>query len=125
MSELRITLDDRHGAFEPGQPIGGRVSWRTDTTPESVELQLFWYTQGKGTQDVGVAVTVPFDPAAATDERTFRIDAPHEPFSFSGTLISILWALELIVEPDIGVERLEIVIAPRGKEVVVTGESQE
>jgi hypothetical protein len=33
------------------------------------------------------------------DERTFSLTLPREPFSFSGKLISLVWALELIVEP--------------------------
>jgi hypothetical protein len=120
MADLRITLENRRVTFEPGQPIAGRVSWRLDDTPASVQLQLFWFTRGKGTQDVGVAATLPFDGAGAIDERPFRFDAPPEPYSFSGKLISIVWALELIAEPGEDVERVEIVIGPGGREVVVS-----
>ena len=62
-------------------------------------MRLFWYTRGKGTEDVGLVDTVAFPNPQTTDQRTFRFALPEAPYSFSGKLISIIWAIELILEP--------------------------
>jgi hypothetical protein len=118
MTTLRIDLGNERG-FRPGQTIEGRVSWQADDAPRSAELRLFWYTRGKGTQDVGNVGSVPFATPQMNDSRSFSLTLPRDPFSFSGKLISIVWALELIVEPGSNVERQEFVMSPTGMEVVV------
>ena len=123
MSELKIELTGDRTSFKPGELLSGRASWRADSQPTSVELRLFWYTSGKGTQDVGVVQTTMFDSPRQDDRRDFTMPLPLEPYSFSGTLISIIWAIELIVEPDEHVERCEIVLSPTGQEVVLGSES--
>jgi hypothetical protein len=119
MSELRISLADGRTAYRPGEPLSGRVSWRVDDQPASAELRLFWYTSGKGTQDVGVVQTMTFATPRMDDHRDFTLPLPREPYSFSGTLISLIWAIELIVEPGHHVDRQEIVLSPTGEEVVL------
>jgi hypothetical protein len=42
---------------------------------------------------------------------------PETPYSFSGRLISLLWALELVAPPSKTVGRQELVVAPGGQEV--------
>jgi hypothetical protein len=122
MTELHLDLADDRRAFKPGESVEGRVSWNVDGAT-SAEVRLFWYTRGKGTEDVGLVDTVAFPNPQATDQRTFRFTLPEAPYSFSGKLISILWAIELIVEPGSSVERREIVVSPSGREVVVAHES--
>jgi hypothetical protein len=125
MSELRIELAGGRTGYRPGEPLSGRVAWRVDDQPNSAELRLFWYTSGKGTQDVGVVDTMMFASPRMDDHRDFTLPLPREPYSFSGTLISLIWAIELIVEPGGHVERLEIVLSATGEEVVLSGVSEE
>ena len=122
MTGLHIELADGRTAFKPGESVDGRVSW-TVNGATSAELRLFWYTRGKGTEDVGLVDTVAFPDPQTTDQRTFRFALPEAPYSFSGKLISIIWAIELILEPGPSVERREIVMSPSGREVVVAHES--
>jgi hypothetical protein len=122
MSELRIELAGGRTAYRPGEPLSGRVTWRGADQPKSAELRLFWYTSGKGTQDVGVVNTMTFAAPRMDDHRDFTLPLPREPYSFSGTLISLLWAIELIVEPGGHVDRQEIVLSSTGEEVVLTEE---
>lgn len=122
MSELRIDIAGGRSAFRPGEPLSGRVSWRVDDQPVSVELRLFWYTSGKGTQDTGVVQTMTFAAPRLQDQRDFTLPLPREPYSFSGTLISLAWAIELIVEPGTVVERREFVLSSTGQEVVLRRE---
>jgi hypothetical protein len=122
MTGLHIELADDRSAFTPRESVEGRVSWSVNGAT-SAEVRLFWYTRGKGTEDVGLVDTVAFPNPQTTDQRTFRFALPEAPYSFSGKLISILWAIELIIEPGPSVERREIVMSPSGREVVVPHES--
>jgi len=119
MSTLRIDISGGIRGYRPGERIDGRVMWQVDEPPQSAELRLFWYTSGKGTQDVGNVDTVVFQTPQMNDDRTFSLTLPREPFSFSGKLISLVWALELIVEPGSNVERQEFVMSASGAEVVL------
>jgi hypothetical protein len=117
MSALFIELRPDRTAFEPGEELAGAVRWQLDTPPRAVELRLFWFTRGKGTEDAGVVETVRFDGPLPEEIRSFRFRLPAAPCSFSGKLISLIWALELVAEPSKEVARREIVVAPGGQEV--------
>jgi hypothetical protein len=119
MPDLRIDIENGRTACAPGDTLAGHVTWSVDRDPSSAELRLFWYTSGKGTQNVGVVQTVPFDRPQRSDRRDFRMILPLAPYSCSGTLVSIVWAMELIVEPGSQTERVELTIAPGGNEVVL------
>ena len=45
--------NERHN-YKAGESIEGTVEWRRDEEVESIEVRLFWFTKGKGTQDVGM-----------------------------------------------------------------------
>ncbi len=116
----RIQVETRNGVdFAPGETVEGTVSWQLDRPAETVELRLFWYTTGKGDQDVGVVSTVPFPDPALVDQRSFSIPLPTGPYSFSGSLISLLWALEAVAEPGARAGRIEIVVSPTRREIVL------
>jgi hypothetical protein len=119
MSTLRIDISGDRRGYKSGETIGGRVTWQVDAPPQSAELRLFWYTSGKGTQDVENVGSVVFQTPQVNDERSFSLALPRQPYSFSGKLISLVWALELIVEPGSNVERQEFVMSASGTEVVL------
>jgi hypothetical protein len=119
MSELEIRTHDGKTVFMPGEEVVGEVSWRLDAPQPAVELRLFWHTQGKGTSDVSVVDKISFDNPARQERRDFRFRLPDAPYSFSGKLISLEWALELIVPSPWEIERLPIVISPTGAELVL------
>jgi len=114
---LEIALSARRTDFAPREAVEGTVSWSFDAPPAKVELRLLWYTEGKGERDVEVVETVPFDGPAASERRPFSLRLPPGPYSFSGKLISLLWALEAVAEPGDRSTRTEIVVAPGGREV--------
>jgi len=118
MSTLRIDLSGGERGYKSGDVISGRVTWQVDEAPESAEVRLFWYTSGKGTQDVQTVGSVILQTPQMNDDRTFSFTLPRQPYSFSGKLISLVWALELIVEPG-SVERKEFVMSATGVEVVL------
>jgi len=93
------------------------VRWLVDRAPESVELRLFWYTRGKGTQDAEVVGCQGFESPRAEDGRQFSLELPASPYSFSGELITLVWAAELVVSPPGEVARVEFVMSPEGRDV--------
>jgi hypothetical protein len=120
MSTLLIVLAGDRTAYRPGDEIVGTATWQFDRQPRSVETRLCWHTEGKGSRDSDVAATVRFDaPLQMTENREFRFTAPTEPHSFSGQILSLVWNVELEAEPGEVVERVEIVIGPGGKRIVL------
>jgi hypothetical protein len=120
MSELRIETIDSRRTYRPGETISGKLTWRLDENPRSLELRLFWYTEGKGDRDAATVQTHRIESPARTGADSFALDGPLGPYSFSGKLISLLWALELVVEPGGEATRLDLTIGPAGREVDLT-----
>jgi len=119
VSRLEIATEGGRLTFHPGEELRGTASWSLDAPPTKVELRLFWRTEGKGSQDVGVIETVSFDGAGPEDRREFRLHLPSGPYSFSGKLISLIWALELVAEPGADAGRQDITLSPTGREIVL------
>lgn len=119
MDYLAVEVRDGANAFLPRETVEGTASWRLDRAAETAELRLFWYTEGKGDQDVGVVSVVPFANPGLQDQRAFRFTLPDGPFSFSGKLISLAWALELVVEPGSRASRTEITVSPTRMEILL------
>ena len=117
MDRVTIETEERRTSFLPGERVSGFVEWRLDEEPRSVELRLLWYTAGKGDQDVGVVAVVPFEGPGLGDRRSFEVRLPLEPHSFSGTLITLSWAIEVVIEPGSRAERLDLVVSPTGAEI--------
>lgn len=118
-AELKILLRDERRNFRPGETVEGVAGWRLDQAPQSIELRLFWFTRGKGTEDVGVVNRLCFDAPQREEGRRFSFALPAEPYSFSGQLISLIWALELVAEPGERSTRVELVLSPTGREILL------
>lgn len=116
-----IQVETRDGvtSFRPGDEVAGRAWWQLDRPPSEVVARLFWYTQGKGTQDVVVVQEETFPAPGGQDQRKFSFRLPAGPFSFSGQLISLLWAVEVVAQPGEESARIEIVVSPTGDEIRV------
>lgn len=121
---IRIEIADGR-AFRPGETVRGTVSWELDREPESVALRLFWYTSGKGTRDVEIVDEVEFEIAQQRHSEEFSFQAPLSPYSFSGSLISLIWAIEAVVQPGGESVREEIIISPTGTEVRLNAYDEE
>jgi hypothetical protein len=44
---------------------------------------------------------------------------PLAPYSFSGKLISLIWGLELVLEPSQETARFEFTLSPTGEEIML------
>ena len=118
-STIDIEIKDGQTSILPGQTLSGNARWLCLESPKKVSLQLIWFTEGKGDEDVGLAEEMKFENPYASDERPFEFQLPVGPYSFSGRLISLTWALELQVDEE--VIRKEIILSPSGNEIMLTG----
>lgn len=107
---LRINQDPT--TLVPGQVIDGVAGWRLDDAPRDALLRLFWFTEGKGTCDVGVVEELTLPHHLAELSGTFRFTIPAAPYSFCGQLITLKWAIELLVDKGDLVERLDLIVSP-------------
>ncbi len=115
---IRIHLQEQ--ALEPGSELEGRVEWVAERESiESVSISLLWYTEGKGTEDVEVVQHRQVSRPSMQGDHDFSFRLPDFPWSFSGTLISLVWAVEASLEPDGAVERVTLVSAPEAREVEI------
>jgi hypothetical protein len=116
-SVITIELNGGRTAFRPGELATGSVAWRLDQPATDLEVRLFWFTQGKGTKDVRVTAIRRINVVGSQGRGGFRFKLPDSPYSFSGKLISLTWAIEAVAQPGERSARVEIVVAPEGKEV--------
>jgi hypothetical protein len=115
MNGLTIQLAGDRLAFNPGEELAGSVNWSSEQAPRSLELRLFWFTRGKGIEDVGVVENLIFEQPLPQETRSFLLKLPQAPYSCLGTLVSVVWALELIAYPSKAVTRQEIEVGPGRK----------
>lgn len=106
---IRVRDDRRH--FLPGTPIEGTIEWALERAPRNIDVRLFWYTKGRGTEDVIVVETFPIPEPGEKGRRDFEFRLPLEPHSFHGRLISLQWAIEAVASRN-DAERLEFDMAP-------------
>jgi hypothetical protein len=119
MSQLKIAVREDRVQFYPGDEIVAAAYWKLDRPPKSVEARLFWFTRGKGTQDVNIVETVRFENPQIEETKPARFHLPEAPYSFSGKLVSLIWALELVVEPGSESARTELTVSPTGREILL------
>lgn len=114
---IEVQIRDGYTAFRPGDVVEGTVSWQLEPGPTEIAARLFWFTRGKGDQDIGIVETLPYADPAPADRRPFRFHLPRGPFSFSGKLISLIWAIEAVAQPGDVAGRVEITVSPTGDEI--------
>ena len=119
MGWIQIETEAGANAFLPGETIKGTVSWQLDPPLTNVELRLIWYTEGKGDQDLQIVEATEFQTPGIVDRRGFTVRLPDGPYSFSGKLISVLWALEVVAQPQDRAGRLPITVSPTRREIVL------
>lgn len=100
--------------FVPGETVTGELVWMS---PGAVEIRLFWFTEGRGTQDVGVVARKEF--SAGEIKGGFSFTLPAMPYSFSGQLVAVKWALELVDEDEESLVQQKIIVSPTAEEVIL------
>ena len=75
-ADLRIELPGGRTAFRPGETLAGVSSWRLPIPLDALELRLFWFTRGKGTQDVSVVAQREYQSPGLSGRREFSFKLP-------------------------------------------------
>lgn len=115
MHRLQIELES--AAYRPGEMVQGKVTWELEKPVDRLELRLFWHTQGKGTRDIGVVATTQIPTPKLRGSQTFSYRLPDGPWSFSGSLITLTWSVEIITVPGDEGEHVDFVLSPTGEEL--------
>ncbi|MFN9342503.1 MAG: hypothetical protein ACK6DB_07930 [Planctomycetota bacterium] len=118
---IAIQLDQKPPHYAPGEEITGDLSWSelpVDCT--SLELRLFWYTNGKGDRDLEVVASCRLERPGPIGRQRFAFSSPGAPYSFSGKLISLSWGLEAVPLPGGDSLLVELVLGPSGEEVQIS-----
>jgi hypothetical protein len=120
MNIFEINIRNNREVFKPGETIEGEIKWQLVKNPKELELTLYWHTQGKGTEDIGITETLKFDNPGSFGSDNFQFTLPKGPYSFSGKLISIIWTLELTASKIKETCCKNIIISPNENEIVYT-----
>jgi hypothetical protein len=122
MTQPRLELKTEYDAFFPGTIAASRVVWDVgegNPPPIGIEARLVWSTSGKGDKDRKVIKNIRWEPNKPQGERQVNFQLPWGPYSFSGKLISLIWAIEVIMFPSKVSVRKEIVVGPNAEEVLL------
>ena len=119
---MTFDLDGKRHDYEPGERVEGQVSWELPEAPRSLEVRLFWTTSGRGDEDQEIVAVEQVPSPAASGWLRFSFQLPAGPYSFSGRLVSLGWALELVAPHEEMAASVPIVVGPEGREVRIDGE---
>lgn len=115
---FRLGVREARRSFRPGDMVEGVAAWALAAAPKEAEVRLFWFTEGKGTRDVGVVATERFTSLVSQDARPFRLQIPDGPVSVDGRIVSVKWALELVaMTTRETVLRWDLVVSPTGRPI--------
>ena len=117
MNRLEITTDSGETWVRPGDTLSGTAKWELGEPPEAIEVRLFWYTTGKGTRDVGLVDQRRIEQPERYGSTAFRFRIPEGPLSFTGTLITLAWAVEAVALPSEDSGRLDLLVGPTPVEI--------
>ena len=113
-----IELDEAAGCFVPGSRLVGVARWTSEERVQSVAVCACWETGGKGAGDHGEGARVELERPRQTDEQRFELILSEGPYSLQGSLITINWRLELMLD-DEPVAALAFVLSPFGRPVTL------
>ncbi len=122
MSWLRLDLADGRTDYRPGEEVVGSVSWSLafgEEPVEAAEVHLLWFTRGKGDRESEVVASRRLAGSTTSEHRDFRLRLPAGPYSVRGKLVSIVWAVEAVLEPGGQANRIEITVSPTGREIAL------
>ena len=122
-----LILDVSEKSLRPGDTVKGEFLWEFDRSPTALYLSLGWWTSGRGDRDEFVIESKEFSNPGAIGKESFSFNIPAKAVpSFSGSLISVEWGLQLSakgVRIDDLIETLTV--SPTREEIDISGERYE
>lgn len=114
MIEIQLATDSQ---IQPNGTIKGEFHWKLEKAPKNLEVHLLWYTSGRGTEDVEIIETEHITTSGNVGQSYFSFNLPNEPYSFSGKLITLTWAIEVVATSPDETKKIEFMLSPTGREV--------
>ena len=115
--KLALTIERQPASFRPGERLDGVASWQHMDSIRSAVVRLFWSTSGKGSTDTEIVLAEDLTNPLTDDTRTFSFVLPTGPPGFSGSLITLSWGVELVIEPGEQAIHREFEFGPDGREL--------
>lgn len=122
----KIEFAQQRANFAPAELMAGTVDLQdlpADT--QKLAIRLMWFTTGKGTRDVNVCSEIMQAAVPAHSRVAFEFVAPQRPLSFSGQLVSLQWAIEVVAFPSKQSWLAELVIAHSEHEILLADAKDE
>ncbi|GIW95378.1 MAG: hypothetical protein KatS3mg110_3419 [Pirellulaceae bacterium] len=117
-AQIVVHLENDPPHYEPGDVMVAQVEWQLPAPPDYLQVALVWFTRGKGNTDHRVVERLRIDgPLESAGSKRLGIQLPVSPWSFSGRLISLLWAIEVTAYPSRTRTRCPFVMAPNREEI--------
>ena len=119
MDKISIELKDGKTSYNPGEKIRGELEWELAQEVPEITINIFWYTEGIGEQDSEVAKTEVIKAPLQSDRQGFEIDLPVAPYSYSGQITALKWAIEATAMKDKVKDVKEFSITPGNREIIL------
>jgi hypothetical protein len=121
-ARLGVAFAGGRDFYSPGDEVAGTVQWDLPAPPEwGIEVRLLWSTRGRGDRDFNVVARQVVPSPAARGSYQFRLQLPLAPYSFSGQLVSLIWAVEVLAVSEELAGHAELVMGPGGCEARIDG----
>lgn len=100
-SHLDLQLENPH--LMVGDRLSGQFIWlpeNPDKIPKKAEINLSWFTEGRGTRDQEIEVSQILEPETLMKFQKrpfpFSLDIPIEvPITYNGYLFRVMWEVEV------------------------------
>ncbi len=119
MDKISIQLKDAKISYHPGEKISGEVEWDLTQEVKEIAINVFWYTEGIGDQDSEIAESEIIKLPLKSDRQSFEIELPMAPYSYSGQITSLKWAIEATTLKDKVKDVKEFSMTPGNKEIIL------
>lgn len=114
---LQIRFRDDRALYAPGEVLAVGVLWELASPPRAWLVRLVYFTRGKGTPDEVLVAEQRLDNPGPQGIAKVEFGLPAGPLSFSGTLISLVWAVEVLGDRSKLSQRVEFVLAIQEREI--------
>jgi hypothetical protein len=119
MDKISIELKDGKTSYQPGEKIRGELEWELAQEVPDITINIFWYTEGIGDQDSEVATTEVIKAPLQNDRQSFEIELPMAPYSYSGQISALKWAIEATAMKGKIKDVKEFSMTPGNREIIL------
>lgn len=120
---IRIQFSDGRRQFRSREQVSGIVEWDGGRPPERIKVRLVWLTEGVATPELEVVDECEVNVLGVWGRAEFSFLLPETPYSFSGKLVRLIWAVEAFAGEGADFVREEILVSPTGREIRLFPES--